>query len=645
MGSKNRKRIMIENVRPLVYNGLYPLKKEPGDQVEVTADIFRDGHDKIVARVLWRSGSKWKQTDMECINPGLDLWQSSFKVESLGFYEYKVVAFCDDYGSWAADTAKKVEAVTDYAIDIVEGIEIIKAYKKWLGKSDKKYISSLIKQLESETDPYQRWLMMSQQNVIKLLSENPDPETAVESKTFKVRVDRLKARFASWYECFPRSCGYEHGKSGTFEDVISRLPDIHSMGFDVLYFPPIHPIGFTKRKGPNNSLECSENDPGCPYSIGSNHGGHDAIEPSLGTMDDFLRLVEECKKYDMEIALDFAINCSPDHPYLKEHPEWFKKRPDGSIMYAENPPKKYEDIYPLNFETSDYKGLRAEMLRVLLFWADKGVKIFRVDNPHTKPFKFWEWLIEEVQKKHNDVIFLSEAFTRPKVMKALAKIGFTQSYSYFTWRNEKEELTDYFKELTTPPESDFYRANLFTNTPDIFPTFLQYGGRPAYKIRAVLATTLSTVYGIFQGFELCEGTPIEGREEYLNSDKYEIRVRDWHAPGNIRYLITRLNQLRREYKALQEYDNLEFYKADNDKIMFYGKSYQNEHILVAVNLDPFNSQSAFVDVPVEKFNTGHDQHYEVQDLLTGQRYLWQGVRNYVELNPQVEPAHIFLVKT
>jgi starch synthase (maltosyl-transferring) len=477
-----------------------------------------------------------------------------------------------------------------------------------------------------------------------LLAEQPDPASRVESEELKVRVDRLQASFAAWYECFPRSCGFEPGKHGTFADVEKRLPDIAAMGFNVLYFPPIHPVGFSKRKGPNNSLTCSADDPGCPYSIGNEHGGHDAIEPALGDYDDFKKLVNACHEHGLEIALDFAINCSPDHPYLSQHPDWFSKRPDGTIKFAENPPKKYEDIYPINFESADYKAIWKEMRRIFLFWAKKGVRIFRVDNPHTKPFAFWKWVIEEVQNKYPDVIFLSEAFTRPKVMKALAKLGFTQSYSYFTWRNEKQELMDYFTELTTPPESEFYRANLFTNTPDIFPVFLQSGGRPAYKIRAVLAATLSTVYGIFQGFELCEGIPVPEKEEYLHSDKYEIRTRDWNAPGNIKYLIGRLNELRKEFKALQHYDNLKFYKADNDQILFYGKSWQDDHLLFVVNLDPFRTQSSFVYVPVEEFGLAHDQEYQVEDLLTNRSYLWRGERNFVELSPQAEPAHVLLIK-
>ncbi|OQA06358.1 MAG: Alpha-1,4-glucan:maltose-1-phosphate maltosyltransferase 2 [bacterium ADurb.Bin374] len=416
------------------------------------------------------------------------------------------------------------------------------------------------------------------------------------------------------------------------------------MGFDVLYFPPIHPIGVTNRKGRNNSLKCAPSDPGCPYSIGSLDGGHDAVEPSLGTMKDFEHLVKTAHQHGLEIALDFAVNCSPDHPYLEHHKDWFNIRPDGTIKFAENPPKKYEDIYPINFETKDREGLWEELKRIFLFWAKKGVRIFRVDNPHTKPFNFWQWVIAGVQAEYPDVLFLSEAFTRPKVMKALAKLGFSQSYSYFTWRNFKQEIVEYFTELTTYPVAEYMRVNLFVNTPDIFPTFLQKGGRAAYKIRAVLAATLSSVYGIFQGFELCEGEPIPGKEEYMHSDKYEIRFRDWNKPGNIKELITRLNRIRHENPAMQEYDNLKFHKAENEHILFYGKTLGENHVLIAVNLDPFQRQNSFVYVPIADYGIKPDETYQVHDVLTDKRYLWKGERNYVDLDPASEPANVFVLR-
>jgi starch synthase (maltosyl-transferring) len=644
--NKHKKRILIENVRPLIDHGRYAIKLEKGDQLEIAADIFRDGHQKICARVELKSPGKrhWQQIRMKCTNPGLDLWETSFEMDKIGYHKYQVVAYCDDYNTWVMDTGKKIEADTDFESDIQEGVRLIKQYMTWLPDIEQEMVKGLLEKIEIAPGLMQKWHIMSSPKLTNLLAFHPNPASRVESREYAVRVDRIRARYAAWYECFPRSCGFTPGVGGTFKDVIKRLPDIAGMGFNVLYFPPIHPVGYTKRKGPNNSLQCSAGDPGCPYSVGNEHGGHDAIEPALGTFKDFSRLVKECKKYDMEIALDFAINCSPDHPYLKDHPEWFSKRPDGTIKYAENPPKKYEDIYPLDFDSHDAKGIWKEMRRLLLFWAKKGVRIFRVDNPHTKPFAFWEWVIHEVQKKYPDVVFLAEAFTRPKVMKALAKLGFTQSYTYFTWRNEKHELKDYFEELATPPECLYYRPNLFTNTPDIFPTFLQKGGRPAYKIRAVLATTLSSVYGMFQGFELCEGEPIPGREEYMHSDKYEIRTRDWNAPGNIKAFISRLNQIRNDFPAMQELDNLEFYPADNDKVLFYGKSLGDQHIMVIVNLDPFKTRDSFVYVPVNKFGLKESDEYQVHDLLTDRRYLWRGSKNYVELDPKAEPAHVLLVR-
>lgn len=641
------KRIIIEDISPVLDCGRYLVKREVGDKVRVTASIFRDGHELIVAWLLYRikgENSDWKKVKMNCVNSGLDLWQSEFIAEGPGFMEYAIEAYCDYYASWASDTNKKLEAGIDYYSDILEGAELANQYKSWVPEEIKEKIEIQLQRYEKASTNLEKAKILLDPVFISILSEYPDPQTRVQSYVYTLRVDRVEARFAAWYECFPRSCSFEKGKSGTFKDVIKRLPSIADMGFNVLYFPPIHPIGFTKRKGPNNSLIAGPNDPGCPYSIGNQFGGHYAIEPSLGTMEDFLELINEAKKYGIEIALDFAINCSQDHPYLKEHPDWFKKRPDGTIKFAENPPKKYEDIYPLNFDSPSRKEIWEEMKRIVLFWAEKGVRIFRVDNPHTKPFYFWEWLIYEVHSVYPDVIFLSEAFTRPKVMKALAKLGFTQSYSYFTWRNFKDEIIEYFKELTKPPVSDYMRANLFTNTPDIFPTFLQRGGRPAYKIRAVLAATLSSVYGIFQGFELCEGEPIPGKEEYLNSDKYEIRYRDWDAPGNIKYFIKLLNKARKEHPALQEYDNLEFYEAENSHILFYGKSLNNDHILVVVNLDPFRKHHSFIYVPINKYGIKPEETYQVEDLITGQKFLWKGEKNYIELDPQVEPAHVLHLK-
>ncbi|MDP9291640.1 MAG: alpha-amylase family glycosyl hydrolase, partial [Verrucomicrobiota bacterium] len=448
-----------------------------------------------------------------------------------------------------------------------------------------------------------------------------------------------------------RSAEGKPDTGSTFRQCLPRIDDAKAMGFDVIYFPPIHPVGVTNRKGRNNAVKSESGEPGVPYAIGNhrvgeNGGGHKDIEPSLGTFADFAWLIDELKKRDMELALDFAINCSPDHPYVRDHPEWFFKRPDGSIKYAENPPKKYEDVYPLNFYNETWQALWDEMADVILFWSEKGVRIFRVDNPHTKPVAFWEYLIGKVHAKFPDVVFLAEAFTRPKMMRALAKGGFQQSYSYFTWRNSKPELTDYFTELTQGEMMEYFRANLFPNTPDILPFFLQHGGRPAFMIRAVLAATLSSVYGIYSGFELCENAALPNREEYADSEKYQFKGRDWNAPGNIKDFITRLNRIRRENRALHEYTNLRFYKADNEDVLFYGKITESRDniILVVVNLDPYQAHNAHIDVPFEDFGFLERDTYQVHDLLTDERYLWRGRRNFVVLDPHTKPAHIFRIR-
>jgi starch synthase (maltosyl-transferring) len=465
----------------------------------------------------------------------------------------------------------------------------------------------------------------------------------VYERELDVIVDRVRARYGAWYEMFPRSQGTAPGRSATFQECEARLPAIRDMGFDVLYLPPIHPIGRTNRKGPNNSLQAAPEHPGSPYAIGNDAGGHDAVDPALGTLEDFDRFAKSVQQHGMELALDFAINCSPDHPYVRQHPEWFYHRPDGSIKFAENPPKKYEDIYPLNFYCDDWQGLWREMKRIILFWIGHGVHIFRVDNPHTKPVKFWEWLICEVQREHPETIFLSEAFTRPKMMRALAKAGFTQSYTYFTWRNSKQELTDYLLELTRSEMREYFRGNFFTNTPDILPEILQYGGRPAFKFRLVLAATLSPNYGVYSGYELCENRAVPGTEEYLHSEKYEYKVWDWDRPGAITDYVGRVNIIRRENPALHEYETLAFFPCDNDQVLFYGKMTFDRRniILVAVNLNPFQAQRAVLSIPLAECGLEPDSTYQLHDLITDQRNLVQGPTHAVLLDPQREPAAIF----
>jgi starch synthase (maltosyl-transferring) len=462
-------------------------------------------------------------------------------------------------------------------------------------------------------------------------------------------VDRQAARFAAWYEIFPRSLGTDPTRSATFGEAEARLPAIAAMGFDTLYLTPIHPIGITNRKGPNNALVAGPHDPGSPYAIGSEAGGHEAIAPELGTLDDFMRFQQRAHELGMELVLDFAIQVSPDHPWVKEHPEWFYHRPDGTIKYAENPPKKYEDIYPLNFRSADWKNLWAALRDIVLLWADRGVRVFRVDNPHTKPLAFWEWLIHDVQDVYPDTIFLAEAFTRPKMMRQLAKVGFTQSYTYFTWRNTRWEIQDYLTELTQTEMKEYYRGNFFANTPDILPHVLQFGGRPAFRMRLVLAATLSSVYGIYSGFELAENTPRGTRgttEYYQDSEMYQHKVWNWDRPGNIIEEVTRVNRARRENPALQLYDNLRFYRSDNDQLLVYGKATPDHRniIVCVVNLDPFWPQAGWLDVPADEWGIPFDQPYVVRDLLTDQRYTWRGRSNWVRLDPNVQPAHVLRVE-
>jgi starch synthase (maltosyl-transferring) len=466
-----------------------------------------------------------------------------------------------------------------------------------------------------------------------------------------VWVDRERATFAAWYEFFPRSAEGKPDSGSTFRDCLGRIDDAKAMGFDVIYFPPIHPIGSSNRKGRNNSLKCEAGEPGVPYAIGNNKqgvngGGHKDVAPELGTLEDFDWLVAQIKSRGMEIALDFAINCSPDHPYVAAHPEWFFKRPDGSIKYAENPPKKYEDVYPLNFHNENWRELWDELRDVILFWCEHGVEIFRVDNPHTKPVAFWEWVIAEVKAKFPGTVFLSEAFTKPNMMQELAKVGYTQSYTYFTWRNSKYELTEYLTELTQGPMKEFFRANFFPNTPDILPEFLQKGGRPAFMIRAVLATMTVPVYGIYSGFELCENSPVPGKEEYIDSEKYQFKGRDWNAPGNIKGYITQLNKIRKENRALRQYANLEIQHSENENILCFSKTTESldDAILVAVTVDPYHQQTTFIHVPLSKFGITDSEPYIVEDLMTNERFVWTGSRNFIALDPHHRPAHIFRIR-
>jgi starch synthase (maltosyl-transferring) len=618
-----------------------------GEDLVVEADIFKDGHDVVAAVLKWRVVGKraWRETPMAFLDN--DRWRGVCTLYDQAIHEYTVEAWTDTFRSWQQEFAKKFEGgISDLRSEALEGAAIVKAAAgRARDPADSAHLHEFAEQIVTGANS-QIYAIAQSGELEVLMATYPDRADATQYEPVpQVVVDRRAALFGAWYEFFPRSAEGHGDRGSTFRDCLPRVDDAKAMGFDVLYFPPIHPIGETNRKGRNNSVTCEPGDPGVPWAIGGQAGGHKAVEPSLGTLEDFDWLEKEVRKRGMEIALDFAINCSPDHPYVKEHPEWFYKRPDGTIKYAENPPKKYEDIYPINFRCENWRELWAEMKSIVLFWAERGVRIFRVDNPHTKPVAFWEYLIEGVRGKYPDAIFLSEAFTRPKMMKALARAGFNQSYTYFTWRNSKQELIDYFTELTQTEMSEYFRPNLWPNTPDILPPLLQEGGRPAFMIRVLMAATLSPLYGIYSGYELCENKALPGREEYLDSEKYQFKERDWNAPGNIKDWISRINQIRKQNRALQMFTNLRFYPADNDAILFYGKMTpaRDNIILVVVNLDPFRKQNSFVHVPIEEFGQMATDEYQVHDLLDDARYIWRGRQNYVELDPEIQPAHIFLV--
>ncbi|MCB0179689.1 MAG: alpha-1,4-glucan--maltose-1-phosphate maltosyltransferase [Anaerolineae bacterium] len=639
--------LVIENVKPSVDDGRFPIKRVVGDTLTVTATIFRDGHGKIVPLLKYKekcSDQAWTEVEMKSTNPGLDLWQGSFNLEKNTRYLYTVEAFTDIYLSWLIDATKKFDDGQDIASDLLEGQQHLEETLRRLGGND--YLSQTLAMINTSESQAAKMAIFSEQRLKDFMKEHSARSDAAEFEpSLEVIVDRVQARYSAWYEMFPRSQGTVPGQSSTFVDCKARLPEIKEMGFDVVYLPPIHPIGVTNRKGPNNSLVAGPNDPGSPWAIGNEHGGHKAVEPSLGTLEDFMDFEQACHQIGMEVALDFALNCSPDHPYIKEHPEWFLRRPDGTIKYSENPPKKYEDIHSFDYEAPNgaWKTLWEELKDVLLFWAERGVRIFRVDNPHTKSIPFWEWVMAEVQAIYPDTIFLAEAFTRPAVMKRLAKIGFTQSYTYFTWRNFKKEIIEYLTELTQSEMKEYYRGNFFANTPDILPEILQVGRRPAFKMRFALAATLSSVYGIYSSYELCEAAAIEGKEEYLNSEKYEIKVWDWDRPGNIKDYIALINKIRRENPALHLYDNLKFHEAHSENVLFYSKATpdQSNIILAAVNLNPFSTQQARLDIPIDKFDIGSDEPYRLHNLITGESHLCRGREFVVTLDPHQEPAHIF----
>jgi starch synthase (maltosyl-transferring) len=645
---EGRKRVVIEHVEPEIDGGRFPIKRVVGEKVVVQADIFADGHDSVSARLLYREegDDEWNEVPMSFIES--DRWMGDFTVEKLGIYLYTILGWVDHFNTWQKDLKKKFDAGQDVSVDTLIGVKYIEEASKKASEIDKKKLKEFTGVLKNERNKERTISVVLSEELSNLMSRYIDRSFSTEyEKKLAVIVDRKNALFSSWYEIFPRSCTSQSGSHGTFKDCEAILPEIAKMGFDVFYFPPIHPIGKTKRKGKNNILVAGPDDVGSPWAIGSEEGGHKAVHPLLGTIEDFIRLINKARDYGIEIAIDLAYQCSPDHPYIKEHPEWFRWRPDGTIQFAENPPKKYEDIVPLNLETEQWQKLWDELKSVVIFWIEKGIRIFRVDNPHTKPFAFWEWLIREVKRIYPDVIFLSEAFTRPKVMYHLAKIGFTQSYTYFTWRNTKWEFMQYIKELTSTSLKEYFRPNFWPNTPDILPEHLQYGGRPVFIMRFILAATLSSNYGIFgPPFLLCVNEALPGREEYLNSEKYEVRHWDLEQQGNLKDLVARVNRIRRENPALQTTNNVKPYEVDNDYLIFYGKVTEDlsNIILIVVNLDPFYTQSGWVKVPINEFGIDSNQPYMVHDLLSDDKYIWHGERNYVELNPHISPAHIFKLR-
>lgn len=628
-----RPRLVVEQVTPSVAGGDFPVRRVVGERVPVAAKLYGDGHEQLAAELLWRAGdeSEWRSVRMEQL-PN-DSWRADFPLARMGRHEFCVEGWLDRFGGFRRDFHKKLDAGVAQPVDFAEGRVLVERAVERAEGALRAALEDWAERLAGDANAE----MLLSDGLAGLMDRADDRPHRLRSDVQLLDAERLQARFSSWYELFPRSQTDDPARHGTFADVIDRLPAIREMGFDTLYFPPIHPIGRSNRKGPNNSLTAGPDDPGSPYAIGSADGGHTAVHPELGSFDDFARLIDAAHDHGLEIALDFAIQCSPDHPWLKEHPGWFDWRPDGSIKYAENPPKKYQDIVNVDFyQPEAIPGLWIALRDAVLFWIDKGVKVFRVDNPHTKPLPFWEWMIADVRARHPDAIFLAEAFTRPAMMYRLAKIGFSQSYTYFTWRDHKHELTEYVTELTTEAPREFYRPHFFVNTPDINPHFLQTSGRPGFRIRAVLAATLSGLFGVYSGFELCEAAPVPGKEEYLDSEKYEIRPRDWNAPGNIIADITLLNRLRRSHPALQTHLNTRFLVAHDDAILYYAKpsSGGGEMILVMVSLDPHHPREADFEVPLWEFGLADHDSIGVEDLASGDRFRWHGKTQHIRLDPE-----------
>ncbi len=657
-------RVAIENVQPEIDAGRFPIKRIVGDRVVVEADVFADGHDAVSCWLLYRreGAASWSVERMQPLRR--DRWRAGFDAPISGRWSYTVRAWPDRFATWLRALEAKRDDDQDVDVELRIGAEILRTAAEHpdalepetasegrdpaAAEAEARRLRNAADDLEGELALDRKLEVARDPALAALVERRPDPDRVVTfGRRLGVWVEREKARFSTWYALFPRSCSNEPGRHGTLRDVESRLPDLAQMGFDVLYLPPIHPIGRTRRRGRNNTPQALPNDPGSPWAIGSSEGGHTSVHPQLGTLEDFGRLVEKARGFGIEVAMDLAFQCSPDHPWVREHPEWFRMRPDGSVQHAENPPKRYEDIVSLDFDTPSWQALWETLAGVVEFWCAAGVRIFRVDNPHTKPFAFWEWLLDRIKKVHPDALFLAEAFTRPRIMCRLAKLGFSQSYTYFTWRNTKSELQRYLSELTSKPLSEYFRPNFWPNTPDILSETLQFGGRPAFMTRLALAATLSPSYGIYgPAYELCEHHPREpGSEEYLGSEKYEIRVWDLQRTGNIRDFIERMNAIRRENPALQDLRNLRFHEVDNEHILAFSKRTDDfsNVVLVVVNLDPHHVQSGWLRLPLDQLRIEPEQPYQVHDLAMGARFVWSGARNFVQLDPKRTPVHVFQI--
>ena len=653
MNWEGHRRVSIDNVMPEVDCGHYPIKRTINEEVKVEADIFADGHDKVDAVIVYRQKrkgrgkeKKWQESPLTFIEN--DHWSGSFKIDEAGDYEYTIEAWVDHFATWQYGLKKKYDDSQPIQTELLIGAEMMEDALSRASTPDKKKLKAWIQLLRSEKNENEAVTEALSPEAKEIMYASRDREKAHRyDKILPLRVERKRALFSAWYEFFPRSTSPNEGEHGTFKTSEAILPEIAEMGFDVIYLPPIHPIGKAHRKGVNNATQAQPGDPGSPWAIGSEDGGHKAIHPELGSLEDFQSLVDRAKELDMEIAIDFAIQCSPDHPYVKEHPQWFKWRPDGTVQYAENPPKKYQDVLPVNFETEDWENLWKELKSIVDYWIDKGVKIFRVDNPHTKSFIFWEWLIGEINKEHDDIIFLAEAFTRPRVMEKLGKVGFNQSYTYFTWRNSKEEFEEYLTQLTKTEMREYYRPNFWPNTPDILPISLEDKEEPSFLIRLILAATLSSNWGIYGPlFEFGLNEAYPGKEEYTRSEKYEVKHWDWSKTTKIKEVIAKINKIRKENEALQSTWNIEFCETDNDHLLCYSKIDQEENnkLVIVVSLDPQYSQSGWVKVPLERLKLEEHQPFEVHDLLADSRYTWQNEWNYVALHPQSIPAHIFRIE-